>query len=216
MIFKKVKVNDLIPNEKNVRTHGEKQIQEFKKSIEMFGVIRPVVIDENNVLIAGHGLHKALKELGIEEVDAYILKGLTEEKKLKLMLSDNKIYELGTTNFDFFSDILKDISLGGDLNIPGYDEDILNSLIVTDINADKDISKYGEVDDERIEEIKSQGNSFNEKMGKENLTVQSSLDGEKEIVLDPEKIKVEINESFPDGNPRPYVICEHCGEKTWL
>lgn len=216
MKLTRFKVADLIPNERNVRIHSEKQIKEFAKSIQMFGVVRPVVIDENNMLIAGHGLWQTLKHLGIEEVDAVVMQGLTEAEKLKLMLADNKIYELGNTNFDYFNDILKEISLGGDLDIPGFDKDVLGSLIADDFMVDEDITNYGKVDQQHIETIQEQGRELEQKLERETKVVHATEEGAKEIVLNPEKIQVEVNEDFSDGNPRPFVICEHCGEKIWL
>jgi hypothetical protein len=216
MKITRLKTSELIPNERNVRTHSEKQIKEFAKSIKMFGVVRPVVVDENNVLIAGHGLWLTLKHLGIEEVDAIVMQGLTEAEKLKLMLADNKIYELGNTNFNFFNDILKEISLGGDLDIPGFDEDILNSLVAEDLDVDISLKSYGTLQDEHIETIQNQGKELEQKLQNENTVVQATEGGSRQIELNPEKIQVEVNEDFADGNPRPFVICEHCGEKIWL
>jgi ParB-like chromosome segregation protein Spo0J len=216
MKITRLKTKDLIPNERNVRTHSEKQIKEFAKSIEMFGVVRPVVVDENNMLIAGHGLWLTLQHLGIEEVDAVVMTGLSESEKLKLMLADNKIYELGNTNFDYFNEILKEISLGGDLNIPGFDEDILSSLIADDLDVDVNIQNYGTLEDEHIQEIKNQGEELEQKLQKENTILHATDEGVREVELNPEKIQVEVNEDFADGNPRPFVICEHCGEKIWL
>lgn len=44
-----MKLSDLVKPEKNVRIHTEQQLKEFRRSIEMFGQIRPIVIDENNI-----------------------------------------------------------------------------------------------------------------------------------------------------------------------
>lgn len=63
------KLAELVQPEKNVRIHTEKQLQEFEKSVRMFGQIRPIVIDENNVILAGNGLYETLKRMGRGEAE---------------------------------------------------------------------------------------------------------------------------------------------------
>ena len=53
----KMKLADLVKPEKNVRIHTEQQIKEFRRSVEMFGQIRPIVVDEKNIILAGNGLY---------------------------------------------------------------------------------------------------------------------------------------------------------------
>ena len=55
----KKKLSELRRPKKNVRNHSIKQIEEFKRSVQMFGQIRPIVIDEDNVILAGNGLFMA-------------------------------------------------------------------------------------------------------------------------------------------------------------
>ena len=59
-------VSELKRPAKNVRLHGDRQIKEYIRSIEMFGQIRPIVIDENNTVLAGNGLLTALMQMGRE------------------------------------------------------------------------------------------------------------------------------------------------------
>ena len=91
-------LSELRPSEKNIRKHGAAQIAEFKRSIKMFGVIRPIICDENGNILAGHGLYEALVGMGKEEADCIVMKGLSEADKYKLMLADNKIYSLVSVN----------------------------------------------------------------------------------------------------------------------
>ena len=74
----KKKLSELRRPKKNVRNHSIKQIEEFKRSVQMFGQIRPIVIDEDNVILAGNGLFMALEALGRTEADCYVAAGLTE------------------------------------------------------------------------------------------------------------------------------------------
>ena len=74
----KVKISELRSPEKNVRKHNEKQIKEFCRSLKMFGQIRPVVIDEENVVYCGNGLLEAARSLGWEEIEVLKMGDLDE------------------------------------------------------------------------------------------------------------------------------------------
>ena len=77
----KKRLDELKAPERNIRLHTDKQIREFRRSIEMFGQIRPVVIDENGVVLAGNGLVETLRSMGRTEADCYVVKGLTEREE---------------------------------------------------------------------------------------------------------------------------------------
>ena len=68
-----MKLVDLVKPEKNVRIHTEQQLKEFQRSVKMFGQIRPIVVDENNVILAGNGLYETLIAMGKETADVYKL-----------------------------------------------------------------------------------------------------------------------------------------------
>jgi len=119
----KMKISELKCPEQNIRIHTEKQIQEFERSVKMFGQIRPIVVDDDNVILCGNGLYATLVKMGIDTADVYKVTGLTENQKKKLMIADNKIYGLGIDDLDTFNKFLSD--LGEDLDIPGFDESIL-------------------------------------------------------------------------------------------
>ena len=121
-------LSELTPSEKNVRKHNRRQITEMIKAIDKFGVIRPIVIDENNTILCGHGLYEALVERGNEDAECAVISGLSSAEKKKLMLADNKIYDLGTSDFDAIDEILTEFGLEGDFSVPGYDADYLEDL----------------------------------------------------------------------------------------
>jgi DNA modification methylase len=83
----------LKPNPRNARTHSKKQIRQIADSIGTYGFTVPVLIDENAILIAGHGRLEAAKLLGLKSIPAIVVKGLSEAKKRALLLADNKIAE---------------------------------------------------------------------------------------------------------------------------
>lgn len=93
----KIKMADIVPYENNVKLHPKEQIEQIKKSIVDFGNNDPIAVDENNVIIEGHGRYEALKELGYEEAECIVLTGLTEDQKNAYRLVHNKL----TMNSDF-------------------------------------------------------------------------------------------------------------------
>ena len=90
----------------------------------MFGQIRPIVIDENNVILARNGLFDTLNTMGKETAEVYQYSNLTENQKKKLMIADNKIFNLGIENLDTLNSFLEE--LNGDLDIPVLMKIILN------------------------------------------------------------------------------------------
>jgi hypothetical protein len=137
----------LVEPEKNVRIHTKYQIDELARSVTMFGQIRPVVIDEDRVVLAGNGLVAAMRQLGLVEAKCWQLTGLSAKQKKKLMLADNKIFSLGmdvsAVQFEFIRDI-------NDLDIPGFDEGILSTLLANVAGINEQISSYGRMDDNSI------------------------------------------------------------------
>ena len=146
MKITKIPLGLLKAPEKNVRIHSAKQIEEFKRSIEMFGQIRPIVCDEGYTIIAGNGLYAALAALGWTEADCYVVDGLTEVEKKKLMLADNRIFNLGVDDLQAFDEIL--LELDNDFDIPGYDASLLQTLTVSLDEADDYLSGYGLISDD--------------------------------------------------------------------
>lgn len=80
-------------NPRNARTHSKKQIQQIANNIDVYGFTVPVLIDENSMLLAGHGRLEAAKLRGLERIPAIMLSGLSEAQKRALLIADNKIAE---------------------------------------------------------------------------------------------------------------------------
>lgn len=89
--------------ENNVKLHPREQIEQIKKSILEFGNNDPIAVDENNVIIEGHGRFVALKELGYDEVEIIRLSHMTDEQKKAYILAHNKL----TMNSGFDMEILE-------------------------------------------------------------------------------------------------------------
>ncbi len=81
MKIEKIKVSDLKPYENNAKIHTKEQVEQIKKSILEFGFNDPIAVDENNMIVEGHGRLMAVKALGYTEVDCIRLDGMTDEQK---------------------------------------------------------------------------------------------------------------------------------------
>lgn len=113
----KIKISELIEYKNNAKIHTKKQIRQIANSIEEFGFNDPIEIDENNMILSGHGRYKAAKLLGLNEVPFVRLSHLTDEEKRGYILATN------STNL-----------------VTGFDNEILN-LEMQDINLD--MSNFG-------------------------------------------------------------------------
>ena len=120
MKIEKLKLKDLIPYGKNAKLHPQEQIRQIVKSIEEFGFNDPIAVDENNVIIEGHGRYEALKQMGIAECDCIRLSHLSEEQKKAYILAHNKLTMNTDFDFDILSEELDDI-LGIDMTDFGFD-----------------------------------------------------------------------------------------------
>ena len=86
-----VALSQLKPNPRNARTHSKNQIRQIADSVRAFGFTSPVLIDENGLLLAGHGRFGAAKLLEWKTIPAVVIAGLSDAKKRALALADNKI-----------------------------------------------------------------------------------------------------------------------------
>lgn len=86
-------IAELSQNPRNARTHSHRQIRQIADSIEAFGFNNPVLIDEEGVIIAGHGRVAAAKLLGLDEVPTVCLSHMSEAEKRAYVIADNKLAE---------------------------------------------------------------------------------------------------------------------------
>ena len=95
-----VRLADLVPYERNAKQHSAEQVQKIADSIKEFGFLSPVLIDRAGNIIAGHGRVMAAKSLGMEQVPAVYIEGLTETQRRAYILADNRLGELGEWDWD--------------------------------------------------------------------------------------------------------------------
>src|SRR5262245_21801514 len=122
------------PNPRNPRTHSKKQIRQIADSIQAVGFAAPVLIDENGVLLAGHGRLEVARLLGLKTIPAMVIDGLTEARKRALLLADNRIAQSAGWDRERLADEL--ISLpellaadGLDISVTGFEPAEIDALM---------------------------------------------------------------------------------------
>lgn len=111
----------LIPNPKNARNHSPKQVSQLSVLIDKFGWLVPIIIDDNNMIVAGHGRLLAAKKLGQKDVPVIRAKFLTDADQRAFSLADNRIAELSTWDRKLMTDELTVLFENGyELEITGF------------------------------------------------------------------------------------------------
>ena len=204
------KLADLHSPERNVRMHTDRQLKEFKRSIEQFGQIRPMIVDEEGMILAGNGLFEAMKAMGLTEADCYVMKGMSDNQKKKLMLADNKIYALGVDDLQAFDEILKE--LGDDFDIPGYDEELLKTLTANQAEVDEMLTDYGTLNDDFVSNIRNNEQKAETPL-REPVEARSSPSASEPIPVNPEAETPKTAVATPQMR---YVLCPNCGERIMI
>lgn len=103
-------IKKLIPYKKNAKKHDKTQIDNVAESIKQFGMVQPIVVDKDNVVIIGRCRLEACKKLKYETVPCVRTDDLSDEQVAKLRLLDNKLNE-SDWDFDLLSEELTDLDL---------------------------------------------------------------------------------------------------------
>lgn len=115
-----IDINELKPYENNARLHPQEQIEKITNSIKEFGFITPVIIDENNTILVGHGRTQAAKQAGLTKVPYRRITNLTDEQKRAYILADNKLSDIAEWDEELLKMELESISL--DMTAFGFEE----------------------------------------------------------------------------------------------
>lgn len=189
-------LSDLKLPDRNIRIHTDKQLREYERSIKMFGQLRPIIIDENRTVLCGVGMYMAFQRMGQETASVLVAEGLNDSQKKKLMIADNKIFSLGIDDLGALDQFLSDLQ--GDYDVPGYDEEVLRSLMAEAQEVEEVINAYGTLDQDEIMEMQK-----NEER-KETSIAQAAA------------APIIQNRAEADPDERRSVICPKCGETIWL
>jgi DNA modification methylase len=128
---------------RNARTHSKKQIGQIKNSMRAFGWTTPMLVDENLIIIAGHGRYLAAIDLGLNEVPAIVVSHLTDAEKRALALADNKIsmnagWDRAKLSTELGELLIPLSELGLDITVTGFETAEFDGLATdfTDPEAD--------------------------------------------------------------------------------
>ena len=117
--IKRVKISDLKAHPKNAKNHDKDGI---RQSIREYGYAETITVDENGVILAGHGRVEQLSAEGYTEVDAFVKEGLTEKQKEEYILKANKLVERGGWDKE---------------KLKLFDEDVLENALFSSSEIDK-------------------------------------------------------------------------------
>jgi DNA modification methylase len=130
----------LRPFARNARHHSLRQVKRIAKSIEEFGFTNPILVDEQDEIIAGHGRLQAAIDLGLTEVPVIRISGLSVVQKRALRLADNKLALDSIWNLELLSPELADLATKDfDITLSGFDAIELDKLITPSLG-------FGEAD----------------------------------------------------------------------
>lgn len=125
----KKKVSELIPYINNSRNHSEEQVTQIASSIKEFGFTNPILIDQQNSIIAGHGRLLAAKKLQLDEVPCILISGLSKTQIKALIIADNQLALNASWDIDKLSlelDSLKEENFN--LDVLGFNNDFLKEI----------------------------------------------------------------------------------------
>lgn len=201
-------IDELHAPAQNVRMHTVRQLDEFVRSLKMFGQTRAAVVDENDTVLIGNGMVAAMKKMGLTEVDTYPMTNLSENQKKKLMIVDNKMYSLGIDDLNTLNQFLDE--LREDLDIPGFDPEVLASMTAAAEEVTEKISTYGTLDPDAIRRIQENGERKEAQIVSSNAELSADPPSQTAAPIQNEPADDESTEI------RRFVVCPECGKKIWL
>jgi DNA modification methylase len=146
--LERLSIADLVPDARNPRQHGKRQLRQISKAIRTFGFITPIVVDQENNIIAGHGRVLAAKQIGLNEVPAVRVTHLNSAALRAFAIADNRLNETSTWDDQILGEILSEISqldLNFDLEATGFSAAEID-LYIGELSDGSDSDKADRVD----------------------------------------------------------------------
>jgi DNA modification methylase len=144
------KVSNLLPNSRNARLHSKRQVHAIAESIRQFGFTTPILVDDDGMILAGHGRLQAAKLLGLDRVPVITISALTDAQKRALVLADNKLAERAGWDRELLAVELGELSillpdLGLSVELTGFEVGEIDSIL-----ADVEEHKAASPDDDLV------------------------------------------------------------------
>lgn len=142
----------LIPAPRTARMHSKKQIQQIAASIRQFGFVNPILIDGEDVIVAGHGRVEAAKLLKMENVPTVRLEHLSAAERRAYLIADNRLAELANWDQEILAiefGELADLDMAFDIEVTGFDGADIDKIL----DAGKAVSSPAE----QPEDLEPQG-----------------------------------------------------------
>jgi len=137
------KISELKPYPRNARTHTRKQAKQIAAAIQEFGFTNPVLIDENDQIIAGHGRVQAAKLLGLAEVPTVQIGHLSATQKRAYILADNRLAENAGWDLEILAVELQDLQADGfEVELTGFETPYID--VILDAAANKKSDRHGD------------------------------------------------------------------------
>ncbi|CAM6632094.1 Nuclease [Escherichia coli] len=151
-------VGKLLRYAKNSRTHSDEQVEQLVNSIREFGFTNPVLIDEKNELIAGHGRLAAAEIMEMDKVPAIRLSNLSEKQKKAYRIADNKLALNAGWDMQLLAEEVKELMDDDfDIDLLGFNDAELDEMLSDEQPQEEDDNsspvvqiKYLAIDKERI------------------------------------------------------------------
>lgn len=142
-----VKVKDVLPYAMNSRVHSDEQVNQIASSIQEWGFTVPILIDEKNTILAGHGRIMAAGKLSLDEVPAMKATNWTEAQKKAYVIADNKLAMNSTWDEEMLKLEFEGLQeLDFNIDLIGFSADELSDLLIED-------EKEGLTEDDAVPEI---------------------------------------------------------------
>lgn len=137
-ILKNLPVSSLVPYERNARTHSSDQVEQLCRSIREFGWTNPILVGDQNRVIAGHGRMQAALALKMAEVPCVVVSGLTDGQRRALILDDNKLALNAGWDADLLMAELAELKIEGfDLTLTGFSLEEIDGM-TPDVEPEND------------------------------------------------------------------------------
>lgn len=134
-------LKDIIPYERNPRKN-DAAVDDVAESIRQVGYRQRIIVDENNVILAGHTRWKALKKLGWKEAEVQRELDMTEEQKRKYRLLDNKVSEKSGWDYELLEWEMEDLDFEGyDFGFDTFEDVNVDDLFVESEPKEKEKKK---------------------------------------------------------------------------